>query len=58
MKINTMKQKQQSKGHCFRCDEKGHLSRDCPHKKVAAHAVTEAPTEPLSANTKIKEVKE
>ncbi len=29
------KKKQRNKGHCFKCDERGHLSRDCPTKKVA-----------------------
>ncbi len=29
------KQKQRSEGHCFKCNEWGHLSRDCPTKKVA-----------------------
>ncbi len=52
------KQKQHSEGHCFKCNERGHLSRDCPTKKVAVCAVKVIPTEPLGENTKIKVVKE
>ncbi len=52
------KQKQRNKGRCFRCNEKGHLSKDCPTKKVAVHAVEVVPTEPLGENTKIEAVKE
>ncbi len=32
MDIDVRKQKQQSEGHCFRCDKKGHLSKDCLEK--------------------------
>ncbi len=47
------------KGLCFNCDERGHLSRDCPKpKKVKVRAVEAMPMEPLSQNTKIEEVKE
>ncbi len=58
MQIDARKQKQRNEGHCFKCDEKGHLSRDCPTKKVAVHAIEVTPTEPLSKDTKIEEVKE
>ncbi len=58
MEIDAKKQKQRSEGHCFQCDKKGHLSRDCPHKKVAVCAVEAAPVEPLSKDTKIEEVKD
>ncbi len=58
MQIDARKQKQHNEGRCFKCDEKGHLSRDCPTKKVAVRAVEVVPTEPLSKDTKIEEVKE
>ncbi len=58
MQIDTKKQKQRSEGRCFKCDEKGHLSRDCPHKGKQVCALEAAPTKPLSMNTKIEEVKE
>jgi hypothetical protein len=29
------KEQLQKEGHCFRCREKGHLSRDCPKKQIA-----------------------
>ncbi len=47
------------KGLCFNCDERGHLSRDCPKpRKVKVCAVEVAPAEPLSKDTKIEDVKE
>ncbi len=58
MDIDARKQKQHSEGRCFRCDKKGHLSRDCPEKGQQVCAVEVAPTEPLSKDTKIEEVKE
>ncbi len=33
------KQKQRNEGCCFKCTERGHLSRDCPTQKVAVRAV-------------------
>ncbi len=55
---NEKKQKQHNEGCCFKCDERGHLSRDCPTKKVAVRAVEAAPMEPLGEDTKIEVVKE
>ncbi len=57
MQINMKRQRQQNEGRCFKCDEKGHLSRDCLCKKKV-RAMEMAPTEPLSADTMIEEVKE
>ncbi len=52
------KRKQHSEGRCFKCNELGHLSRDCPTKKVAVRAVDTMLKEPLAESTKVEEVKE
>ncbi len=55
---NEKKQKQRNEGRCFKCDERRHLSKDCPTKKVAVCAVEVVPTKPLGKDTKIEVVKE
>ncbi len=52
------KAKQRAEGRCFRGNRKGHLSKDCPDKKVAVRAVEAGPKEPLAESTKVEEVKE
>ncbi len=58
MQINAKKQKQRNEGCCFRCNEKGHLSKDCPTKKVAVCTVETEPKEPLAESTCVEEVKD
>ncbi len=48
MQIDAQRSKLMSKGRCFRCQKKGHLSKDCP-EKTAGHqvrAIEAAPMEP------------
>ncbi len=52
------KAKQCAEGHCFKCNEPGHLSRNCPTKKAEVRAVDTTPKEPLAESTKVEEVKE
>ncbi|PBK85141.1 hypothetical protein ARMGADRAFT_1036626 [Armillaria gallica] len=56
--MNKLTGKGKGNGCCSICQEKGHISKNCPKKKKAeVHAVETAP-EPLSKDTKIEEVKE
>ncbi len=52
------KQKQCAEGRCFKCNERGHLSKDCMNKKVAVRTVETVRKEPLTESTKVEEVKE
>ncbi len=48
MQIDAQRSKLMSEGWCFRCQKKGHLSKDCP-KKTTGHqvrAIEATPTEP------------
>ncbi|SJL11306.1 uncharacterized protein ARMOST_14709 [Armillaria ostoyae] len=50
-------QKLRDEGRCFRCKEKGHMSRDCPRKKEFQDIRSVQVTEPATGS-KVEEVKE
>ncbi|SJL18642.1 uncharacterized protein ARMOST_22239 [Armillaria ostoyae] len=47
-------QKLRDEGRCFRCKEKGHLSRDCPKKKEF-HDIRSVQATELAVTTKVEE---
>ncbi len=59
MQIDAQRSKLMAEGKCFRCQKKGHLSKDCP-KKTTGHQVRaiEPPPLPTDSQTKVEEVKE
>ncbi len=59
MQIDAQRSKLMAEGRCFRCQKKGHLSKDCPEKTMG-HQVRaiEAVLLPTDSQAKIEEVKE
>ncbi len=61
MQIDSQRAKLMSEGRCFRCQKKGHLSKDCP-KKTTGHQVRaiEATQSalPVDSQSKVEEVKD
>ncbi|SJL15524.1 uncharacterized protein ARMOST_19024 [Armillaria ostoyae] len=51
-------QKLRDEGRCFRCKEKGHMSKDCPKKKEFRDIRSVQATTELAVTTKVEEVKE
>ncbi len=61
MQIDAQRSKLMSEGRCFRCQKKGHLSKDCP-KKTTGHQVraieAEPPAPPMDSQMKNEEGKD
>ncbi len=61
MQIDAQRSKLMSEGRCFRCQKKGHLSKDCP-EKTAGHQVRAIEADsmelPQDSKSKVEEVKD
>ncbi len=59
MQIDAQQSKLMAEGRCFKCQEKEHLSKDCP-KKTMGHQVRaiEVAPPPTDSQAKDEEVKE
>ncbi len=61
MQIDSQRKKLMDEGRCFKCQKKGHLSKDCPEKMTGhqVRAIEAAPSEPpKDSQSKIEEVKD
>ncbi len=61
MQIDAQRSKLMSEGRCFRCQKKGHLSKDCPEKMMGHQVrVIEAvpTTPPMDSQSKSDGVKD
>ncbi len=61
MQIDAQRSELMSKGRCFRCQKKGHLSKDCPEKTMGhqVRAIEAAPTAPpIDSQSRVEEGKD
>ncbi len=61
MQIDSQQKKLMDEGRCFRCQKKGHLSKDCPEKMTGhqVRAIEAAPmVPPQDSQTKPKAAKD